>query len=122
MKILKQFLIIMACLFIGEFISRVTHILIPGNVIGMIILLIALLTGIIKLEDVEKAADLLIKNLALFFVPVGTGIMLYFNLISNNAVSILTATLLSTLLVLLVTGHVTQLFIGNKDKGVDKRD
>jgi holin-like protein len=118
---LYQYLIIMACLFIGEFISRVVHVPIPGNVLGMIILLLALLMGVVKLEQVEKAADTLIGKLSLFFVPAGVGVMLYFDIISKYALPILGTTVISTLLVLVVTGHVTQLFIKNKAKEVGKR-
>lgn len=117
LKILNQYLIIMICLIAGECISEFLHIPIPGNVIGMVILLTALLSGIVKLEHVEEAANTLIKNLSLFFVPVGAGIMLYFNLISKYAAAIIIATFLSTFLVLLITGHVTQGLMKDKGKG-----
>lgn len=122
MKILKQFFILMVCLLLGEFISSVFHLLIPGNVIGMILLLIALLTGIVKLEDVEKAADILIKNLLLFFVSAGAGIIMYFDIISKYAVPILVSAVLSTFIVLIAAGHTTQLFISDKGKEEDKND
>lgn len=117
MKTLNQYLIILACLFIGEGISRFLNIPVPGNVLGMIILLIALLTGLVKLRSVEKAANTLIKYMSLFFVPVGAGIMLYFNIISKHAAAIIIATVASTFLVLLITGHVTQGLIRAKKAG-----
>lgn len=125
LKILNQYLIIMVCLIAGECISELLHILhipIPGNVIGMVILLAALLSGIVKLEHVEKAANTLIKNLSLFFVPAGAGIMMYFNIISKFAAAIIIATFLSTFLVLLITGHVTQGLMAVKRKGEKQGD
>jgi holin-like protein len=117
MKTLNQYLIIMGCLILGECISRFLNIPVPGNVLGMIILLVALLSGLIKLEQVEKGANTLIKYMSLFFVPVGAGIMAYFNIISKYAAAIIIATFASTFLVLLVTGHATQGLILAKKKG-----
>lgn len=122
MKIISQYLIILICLIAGEFISRFFNIPIPGNVLGMIILLIALISGIVKLEKVEGAASTLIKNLPLFFVPAGVGIMAYFNIVSKYAAAIMIATFLSTLLVLLVTGHITQGAISLKGRGNRNND
>jgi holin-like protein len=48
----------------------------------MLILACLLLTGILKMNNVERAAKLLLDNLALFFVRSGVGLMLYFKLIS----------------------------------------
>ncbi|MGB9813885.1 MAG: CidA/LrgA family protein [Thermovenabulum sp.] len=121
MEIIKGFSIIMIFLFLGEFISKGLNIPIPGNVIGMILLFLALVTRIVKLSDVENVGTGLIKNLSLFFVPVGVGIILYFDAISKNAVPILSSIVLSTFIVLIITGHITQLIMGIK-KEVDKDD
>lgn len=119
MKILKDYLIIMLCLLFGEFISRIFHLLIPGNVIGMISLLVLLLLGIVKLKDVEKGADNLIGNMSLFFVPVGAGIILYFDVLSKYGMPIFVSTIISTILVIIVTGHTTQLLINYKNRKGD---
>lgn len=108
LETLKQYLIIMMCFLAGEFIYRFFSLVVPGNVLGMILLLILLITGVVKVKDVEGAANTLIKNMALFFVPVGAGIMLYFNLLSAYAAAIIVSTVLSTFLVLVVTGHTAQ--------------
>jgi holin-like protein len=112
----------MACLSGGELISELLHIPIPGNVIGMIILFVLLLTGIVKLEDVDRAAGSLIGSLSLFFVPVGVGIMMYFDLLSEYALAIFAATVLSTMLVLAVTGGVTQGIIRIGGRRGEKND
>lgn len=51
------------------------HLPVPGNVLGMLILFALLTTGVVKLEWIAGAADLLTKHLAFFFIPVAVGLM-----------------------------------------------
>ncbi len=92
--------------FLGELISRGFDIPIPGNVIGMGLLLIALQAGIVKTAWVQEAVDLLLSHLALFFVPAGVGVMVYFDLIRKEWLAIVTAMVVSTFVVMAVTGWV----------------
>ncbi|PLY01709.1 MAG: CidA/LrgA family protein, partial [Desulfuromonas sp.] len=66
---------------VGEGFSRVLDLPIPGNVIGMALLLLALSVGWVREEAIREASELLLSYLALFFVPAGVGVMLYFDLI-----------------------------------------
>ena len=75
----------------------------------MLILTFSLKVGIIKLKWVQGMSDFLIRNLGFFFVPPGVALMLYFDLIKAEFWPIVTATVVSTLLVLVVTGWVHQL-------------
>ncbi len=115
MVIIKQYLVILVCLLIGELISYGFNLPVPGNVLGMVILTMALVFGIIKLETVEKAADQLVKNLALFFIPLAVGVMVYRDTLMEYFVPISVSTIISTFLVLIVTGYVTQTLI-KKDR------
>lgn len=92
----------------GEFISRLLDLPIPGNVMGMGLLLLALSTGLVKLKWLEEAAELLLSNLALFFVPAGVGVMVYGDLIAAEWLPISVATVLSTFVVMAVTGKLAQ--------------
>lgn len=91
---------------LGEVISRGLAIPIPGNVIGMGLLLAALSLGWVKVQWIQEAAELLLAHLALFFVPAGVGVMVYFDLISAEWLPIVTAMVLSTFVVMAVTGRV----------------
>ena len=104
-----QCAIIFIFLAIGEFIVWVTGIKLPSSIIGMILLATALKLKIVKLRHVEKVSNFLVKNLGFFFVPPGVGLMLYFDLIKAEWLPIVVASLLSTILVLVVTGWVHQL-------------
>ncbi len=81
---------------------------VPGNVAGMVVLLVLLLTGHFKVEWIEEAAELLLSHLALFFVPAGVGVMVYFDLIAAQWLPICVAMVVSTFVVMAVTGWVEQ--------------
>lgn len=102
----RGFAILLALQFLGEALSRGFALPIPGNVIGMGLLLVALGMKIVRVEWVEEAAELLLSHLALFFVPAGVGVMVYFDLIGREWLPIVVATVTSTFVVMAVTGLV----------------
>ncbi|GAB4166745.1 MAG: CidA/LrgA family protein [Geothermobacteraceae bacterium] len=91
---------------IGELLSTGLNLPIPGNVIGMALLLCALGCGLVRLEWLLDAANLLLSHLALFFIPAGVGVMVYWDLIGREWLPITVATCLSTFVVMLVTGKI----------------
>ncbi|MBC7357658.1 MAG: CidA/LrgA family protein [Desulfacinum sp.] len=105
---IKSLLILFTFLTLGDLVSFLLEIPIPGNVIGMMLLTTALSRGWVRLEDVKPAADVLVQNMAFLFVPPGVGLMLYFDLIAKEWVPIVCAYFLSTVAVLVVVGWVTQ--------------
>jgi len=64
----------------------------------------------LKVEDVAPMCRFLVSNMGFFFVPPGVALMLYFDVIADSWFAIAVATVVSTALVLLVTGRVHQLF------------
>ncbi len=92
----------------GEALSWGFDLPIPGNVMGMGLLLLALMLNIVKLQWLEEAAELLLSHLALFFVPAGVGVMVYGDLIAAEWLPISVATVLSTFVVMAVTGKLAQ--------------
>jgi len=72
-------------------------------------LLTALLqVKIVKLRHVKVIADLFVSNLAFFFIPPGVAIMLYLDVLKSELWAIFLSSIISTLLVLVVTGWVYQ--------------
>lgn len=106
-----QFFVIFGCLALGEVIVWATGIKLPSSIIGMLILTLLLKLGWVKLGWVERLSQLLISNLGFFFVPPGVALILYLKVIKENWLSIMMATVVSTVLVLVVTGHMHQLVI-----------
>ncbi|WP_373899204.1 CidA/LrgA family protein [Haloimpatiens sp. FM7315] len=109
MKILRELTIILFINFLGEIIHRLLHTSIPGNVIGMILLLIFLCSQVIKLESIEKISEFFLKNLAFFFLPAGVGLISCLGVLKGSFLSILLICLISTVVVMVVTGFTIQL-------------
>ena len=105
---LKALFYIFLFLIIGEFLKYLFHIPIAGNILGMILIFIALKFKLIKLESVKPASDKLVKYMVLFFVPYGVGMMTYFDVIQDHWFAILVAALLSTLVTLYITAIIQQ--------------
>ena len=104
---IRQCAILFGCLALGELIVWLTGIKLPSSIIGMLLLTLFLKLGWIKLHWVQGMSDFLVANLG--FVPPGVALMLYFNVIAAEFWPIVTASLVSTLLVIVVTGWIHQL-------------
>lgn len=102
--ILKAFLVIFGCLFLGEIFIHLTALPLPPSVIGLLILFGALQAGVIKLETVQTLAKVLLDYLVLMVVPACISIMQYLDIIRRDAWILVVATVISTFLVLIVTG------------------
>jgi len=68
-KWMFQLFIIIGFLLLGYGIVIVVSIPVPASVIGMLLLFLFLLTGMIKLEWVEKVSSFHLKHLPLLFIP-----------------------------------------------------
>jgi holin-like protein len=91
---------------VGEMLSRWLAVPIPGSVLGMGLLLAALGVGAVRLAWIEEAGGLLLAHLALFFIPAGVGVMVHFDLLKTQWLPVVVATVLSTFVVMAVTGWV----------------
>ena len=105
---IRQCFIIFGCLAVGELIVWLTGIAIPSSIIGMLLLAALLQTKVVKEEWVKGMSDFLISNMGFFFVPPGVALMLYLDIIKAEFIPIAVATVVSTVLVLIVTGWTHQ--------------
>ena len=69
MKLLRQFLIILAISFVGEALKYLLPLPVPASIYGMVILFVGLLTGLIKLSWVKDAGKFLIAVMPVMFIP-----------------------------------------------------
>lgn len=114
-KIIIHIIVLYGIYLIGNWIQVALNLFIPGSVIGMMLLLVFLLTNIIKVTWIEAGAKLIINHLTLFFIPATVGIMNYFSLFKGNGFLLILIVLLSTALVMAVSGVVSQWFIRRKE-------
>lgn len=86
--------------FVGECASHLIYGFIPGSIIGMILMFLFLHFRIIKEEDVEGVATGFTKNMAVFFIPAGAGLLGASDMLSKFWVSIIVVCSISSLLVI----------------------
>ena len=117
---IRQCFILFGCLALGELAVWLTGVKLPASIIGMLLLTLLLKLKVVKLEWVRGLTDFLIANLGFFFVPPGVALMLYFDLIKAEILPIALATLLSTIIVLIITGQTHQAVSKGENKVREK--
>ena len=117
-KIAFQIVIIYFIYTTGNFISSLIsdYIVIPGNIIGMVILLILLSTSLMKLSVIEESGNFMLKYMGFFFVPLTVGLMKSYSLIADSIIQILIILVVSCILVMFVSSKVTDLLISYKER------
>ncbi len=106
--------------FLGQLVSLLIHGFIPGSVIGMILLFLALFFKIVNPENVRSTATVITKNMAVFFIPAGVGLMVYAELLSKSLFTILAAIAVSTVLTIATVALIQENFEKRKAKGGTK--
>lgn len=119
---IKNVILFLSQLFMLWLINKIGYILvnllslpIPGNVFGMLILFVLLLTGVIKLNWIDRASSFLLKHLVFFFIPITVGVMTLGTIFFQHGITIVIILMVSTLIGMISTGHISQLFLRQKD-------
>jgi holin-like protein len=96
------------CLAAGEAAARGLHLPLPGNLVGMVLLAAILRAGWVSMEAVRPLAELLLRHMALFFVPAGVGLMRYLGLLRTEWLPIAGGCAAGVVAVLVVVGPLQQ--------------
>ena len=123
MKFIKQFGIILVISLIGELLNFLIPLPIPASIYGLVLMLALLMTGALKLDAVEDAGKFMIEIMPVMFIPAGVGLMESWGELKAVLVPVLVITLVSTIVVMVVSGRVTQAVIRleKKHKGGDAK-
>lgn len=118
MKLLRQLVLILSIWAIGEYISSFLSsvIIIPGSIVGMIILFILLKAKVIKVESIDELGTFFLENMAIFFVPAGVSLIKSLDLIGSNIVVLAGTIILGTVIVMVITAMVVEKMIQIKSK------
>ncbi len=108
MKMVKGIFIILLFYFLGQAISFLINGFIPGNIIGMILLFLSLYTKALKPDYIKDVANAFTRNMAIFFIPAGAGLLGSYGIISKFWMSILIICSVSTILVIAVVAVIQQ--------------
>lgn len=120
MRYIRQFVIILTISFLGEVIKSFIPLPIPASIYGLVLMLGALCTGTVKLESVKDAAKFLIEIMPLMFIPAAVGLTQSWGIIRPVLVPVVVITLVSTILVMAVSGIVTQFVIRREREKVNE--
>lgn len=121
MKYVYQFGIILGVTIAGEILNYLIPLPIPASIYGLLIMLICLMTHRIKLDKVKETADFLLKIMPMMFIPATVGIIAIWDTISYIIIPLIIITVLTTFIVMIVTGKVTE-FVILKSKDKKRRD
>ena len=113
-KYIKQICIILGICLLAELLEYLIPLPIAASIYGLVLMLIALSTKIIPLKEVEGVSDFLTENMAIMFIPPTVGIMASVEEMKAMLVPLVVISVVSTLLIMTVTGWVTQAIIRRK--------
>lgn len=109
MKIIKQVGIIFSLCWLSIVIANYLPLPIPSSIIGLLLLLICLLTGVLKVEHIQEKSDFLLGNMAFFFIPAGVGMMNYLDILKTSWFPLLIICTVSTVVTFAVTAYSIKL-------------
>lgn len=113
MKYLKQFLMIILVSCVGEVLNHFIPLPIPASIYGLVLMLVLLISKIVPLDSVKGAATFLIDIMPVMFIPAAVGLIAFWGKLKDMFLPFCIITVLSTFLVMIVTGKVSD-FIMNK--------
>ena len=108
MKYLKQFGILAGITCMGEILHYFIPLPIPGSVYGLLLLLMLLMTGALKVEQVKEAAEFLIEIMPVLFIPAAAGLVVNWPALSKMLLPVCVIIVVSTFLVMIVTGKTAE--------------
>ena len=108
---IAAFVVLLVFQLLGEILAQVSHLPIPGPVIGMMLLFLALQWRGALPKSLQTTAQTLLSHLSLLFVPAGVGIIQYGSLLAEEWLALTVAIILSTLLTIAITALVMRALI-----------
>ena len=108
MKYLRQFCIILLLSFLGEGLHIILPLPVPASVYGLVRMLAALQTRILKTHQVRETAGFLIEIMPVMFIPAAAGLLNAWGVLKPVFVPVAVITAVTTVFVMAVTGLVTQ--------------
>lgn len=99
---------------LGEILSHFLLPLIPGPVIGLVLLLAFLAMRKSVPASIDLVASALVQHLGLLFVPAAVGVVLFWPQLKSHALAVAVALLASVVLTIAVPAILLRLFPGRE--------
>ncbi len=120
MKYLRQLIIILGITFVGEVLNYCLPLPIPASIYGLTLMLILLCTGVLKVSSVKETSQFLLDVMPLMFIPAAAGVVREWGIIKPILIPTVIMITVVTVIVMAVTGIVTQWLINIRRKGEEK--
>ena len=108
LAIIKQFMIILGVALFGEVLSFLIPLPVPASIYGIVLMLLLLITGALQVSQIKTAASFLIEIMPLMFIPAAVGLMQSYSLLLPALPAYVVITVVSTIVVMVVSGRVAQ--------------
>ena len=116
MRYMRQFGIILGVTCVGEVLKYFLPLPVPGSIYGLVLMLVLLSARVIRVEHVKEVGEFLIEIMPLMFIPAGVGLMTSWGQLKSFLVPLAVITVVSTFVVMIVTGRVTDFLLDRKEE------
>ena len=120
MKYVKQFTVIMLISLIGEGLNALISLPIPASIYGVVILFLCLETKIIPLSAVRETGKFLVSLMQIMFIPATVGLIGTWGVFTKNWLAYTVIIIVSTFLVMFISGKICDIVISLSKKGGKK--
>ncbi|AJP56026.1 Holin-like protein CidA [Pandoraea vervacti] len=101
--VLWQIALLMGIYLAADAASRHFHLPLPGGVLGLLVVVALLMSGVLKTEKIKRGADWFLAEMILFFVPLVAAVMQYTDLLRQEGLQLLAVIGVGTVLVMVST-------------------
>jgi len=119
-KYLRQFVIILLISFLGEILHYLIPLPVPASIYGILLMLLCLHFRVFAAEEVRETGIFLIEIMPIMFIPAAVGLMESWSVIRSSLLPYIVVIIVSTIIVMAVSGLVTQKIINNSKKSIKK--
>jgi len=113
---LKGIITLLSFQFLGECISTLFSLLVPGPVIGMVLLLIFLIIRKSSFPSLDHAVANHLRYLPLLFIPAAMGIITQADIISKEFWAILVSLVIGTIIALMFSAKLMDYLTSTQEK------
>lgn len=105
---IKTLLILFVVMWVGSICKAFIPLPIPDMIYAMVLLFALLLTGLVRLEDIDGMSNKLLSVFAFFFVPAGVGLMNSYKIIEHEVVRVVGVLTISFVLTMLAVAYTVK--------------
>lgn len=116
MKYIKQFTIILLITLSAELLRYLIPFKIPATIYGLVLLVVLLKSGLLKLDQIKDVSSFLLNIMPVLYIPALVGLMNAWPSLKSIWLPFVIINLLTTLIVMVVSGHATQILMRTKVK------